>query len=267
MKKIINKLVIILILILILNSCFNSNTAKDYSKITFYLTDSPNTDIAKAEILVKEIEFSSDSTNIILLENKEVDFLSLAGVLSELKNIKVIDENIFKNSKIMITLDSTIDLGNKEITSDSTEIELELSSNFNIGRDYNVIIDLDLATSLSNDKFNPNFRTWMVADTTADYRTITGYVYDNEENKNPKVYRPVAIITKDSSELLYSTLTNKDGKFIFNKIKLPLKDLEIAVLYSGVTIESTDISSYVITDSATKLGPSIENINLYIGDM
>ncbi|MBM7558565.1 DUF4382 domain-containing protein [Marinitoga litoralis] len=265
MKKIIFFMAILLIF---LNSCFKPNNSNDYSTITFYLTDSPNNDIKKAEILVKEIRFTTDSTDIVLLNNEKVDFLTLAGDLKELKGIDINDESVLKNAKINITLDSTIDLGNKSINFDSTSIELELSYyNINIGRDYNIIIDLDLATSLSGDSnFNPKFRTWMVADSLADYRTITGYVYDYEENKNPKVNRPVAIITKDSSELLYSTITNSEGKFAFKKIKLPLKDLEIAVLYSGATIESTNISSYIIIDSVKELSPSIENINLYIGD-
>ncbi|SHE57155.1 protein of unknown function [Marinitoga hydrogenitolerans DSM 16785] len=268
MKKI---LYLLLIILLLLASCITQNDNSEKSVISFYLTDAPDENISKAEINIKEINLSSDATKIILLRNENINFLTLSGTLLIMKRIEVIDENLLKNSKINITLDSTIDIGSKKITITSTEITLKLdTSEFYPGRDYNVIVDLDLGTSLSGDtNFTPNFRLWMIADSNADYKNVSGYVFDDIQSQTPKPHRTVLITDTNYSTILYSTLSNSNGEYRFNKIKLDLtKNYKIAVAYSGINIDSNslDFSSYIITDSATTLDTNKEEINLYIGE-
>ncbi|WGS65877.1 hypothetical protein [Marinitoga aeolica] len=272
MKKILSGIFIISIILTLLTACFPTNNDNSKgSTITFYLTDSPKTDIQKAELNVKEIKYTSDSTEIILLSNQKEDFLKLDGVLEKIKDIEVINESALKNAKIEITLDSTIDIGSKKISVDSTNITLNLdTSEFNLNRNYNIIIDLDLGISLSGDtKFNPYFRTWMVADTSADYLTLYGYVYDDKITKVPKSHYMVLITDTNYSTILYTTLTNNDGMYKFNRIKLDLtKNYEISVAYPEMDFNDVNIvnfESYIITDSSTNLDVTKEQIDLYIG--
>ncbi|KLO21371.1 hypothetical protein X275_09405 [Marinitoga sp. 1197] len=272
------KLFIILLVLIsfVLTACFETYSNDKISKITFYLTDSPDENISKAEILVKEIKLTSDSTTIYLLNNETIDFLTLAGNLKKLKDISIYKESSLKNSKIEITLDSTIDIGNKEISVNSTQISIDLdTTDVLFGREYNIIIDLDLGVSLNgNIEFTPFFRTWMVLDSNAAYKDIDGYVYDNKDSKIGQQNRVVAIMEKQDLNkiLLYSTITDKDGYFKFNKIKLdPLKNLEIGVLQSNTNVgsddnQNVDVSSVLISESSTTLNSNITTINLYIGE-
>ncbi|KLO21164.1 MULTISPECIES: DUF4382 domain-containing protein [unclassified Marinitoga] len=273
------KLFIILLVLIsfVLTACFETYSNDKISKITFYLTDSPDENISKAEILVKEIKLTSDSTTIYLLNNETIDFLTLAGNLKKLKEISIYEGSVLKNSKIEITLDSTIDIGNKEISVNSTRISIDLDTTDVLsGREYNIIIDLDLGVSLNgNIEFTPFFRTWMVLDSNAAYKDIDGYVYNNKDSEIGQPNRVVAIMEKQDLNkilLLYSTITDKDGYFKFNKIKLdPLKNLEIGVLQSNTNVglddnQNVDVSSVLISESSTTLNSNITTINLYIGE-
>ncbi|WP_129408373.1 hypothetical protein [Marinitoga lauensis] len=273
MKRILSEIFILISLLILLISCNPiDNNNLENSTITFYLTDSPKTDIQKAELNIKEIKYTSDSTEIILLSNQTEDFLQLAGVLKKIKDIKVFDESTLKNSKIEITLDSTIDIGNKKISVVSTNVALELdTSEFNLNRDYNIIIDLDLGMSMSSDnEFNPTFKSWMVADTSADYITFYGHVYDDKITETPKSHYTVLITDTDYSTILYTTLTNNEGMYRFNMIKLDLtKNYKISVAspesdFNDENIK--DFSSYIITGGSTDLVITREEIDLYIGD-
>ncbi|GAB6189685.1 hypothetical protein JCM30566_14260 [Marinitoga arctica] len=267
-----NKISFLLIItIFILTSCFspNNNDNIGESILSFYLTDSPNENIQEAKLNIKEIKFTSDSTEIELLTNQSEDFLQLAGYLKKIKEISVYDT--LKNAKINITLDSTIDIGSKTLSVESTKFILELdTSEFNLNRKYDVIIDLDLGLSLTGDtNFNPYFKTWMVANSSADYVNISGYIYDNSITQTPKKNRTVLITDTNYSTILYSTISNEDGKYEFNKLKLDLtNEYKIAVAYAGVNIEHNleNFEPYIITDSATNLDINNEEINLYIGE-
>ncbi|APT76235.1 hypothetical protein LN42_07445 [Marinitoga sp. 1137] len=280
LKKVFITTMILIIFLFSLTGCVKPKPqpSEELTKIIVYLTDAPDESISEATLKVASMKLTSDSTNIELLSNYEKNFLTLAGTLEKIKEFNINEKNL-KNAKISVILSPTATIveedKTKNISISSTEMDITVNiDSISAGRTYNLIIDFDIGNSYNSslEEFSPIIRAWTVADTEADYRTIEGHVYDNSdlgELATPKPGRVVLILPTDNSTVLYSTITNKDGYFKFNKIKLGPGIYNIGVAKSNATFyyeNDPDLGYSYYLARYIELEPATVQINISIGD-